>query len=329
MQNLAGSTNPVRFYDHHGHEEGFHKEVIEGLSQRPRVIPPKFFYDEQGSRLFEVICEQPEYYVTRTELALLKQHARDIARLTGAGCYLIEPGSGACEKVRMLLSELRPECYIPMDISRDHLQGAANSLASEFPWLDVHAVYADITDSFSLPLIPSDAKKVVFYPGSSIGNFEPGEAETFLRDLARVVGPGGCVLIGVDLKKDERTLNEAYNDENGITAEFNLNLLRRINRELDGDFDIDAFRHHAFYNEAAGRIEMHLVSAARQTVRVDGHRFEFDEGENIHTENSYKYSVSEFQSLASRAGFVPEAVWIDDDELFSLHYIRNDEFRGA
>lgn len=325
MQDVTAATNPIRFYDNHEPETGFHREVIDGLSRRPRFIPPKYFYDEQGSLLFEAICEQPEYYVTRTEFTLLKQYAGEIAALMGTGCFLIEPGSGACEKVRMLLSALRPECYIPMDISGDHLQSAAKTLAFEYPWLDVHAVCADITDSLSLPFIPFDAKRVIFYPGSSIGNFEPGEAESFLRDLAKIAGPGGCVLIGVDLKKDAQTLSRAYNDANGITAEFNLNLLHRINRELDGDIDVDAFHHHAFYNENAGRIEMHLVSSVIQTVRVDGHKFEFDAGENIHTENSYKYSVSEFQALASRAGFRADAVWTDEKQLFSLHFLRNGE----
>ena len=325
MHNAAGVTNPIRFYDDHPHETSFHREVIDGLSQWPRTIPPKYFYDGEGSRLFEKICEQPEYYVTRTELALLQQCAGEIAALTGPGCFLIEPGSGACEKVRILLSELRPACYVPMDISCDHLQDSAKTLAREYSWLDVHAVCADITDSLSLPFIPSDVRRVIFYPGSSIGNFEPGEAQSFLQQFAIVVGRGGGVLIGVDLKKDSQKLNEAYNDANGITAEFNLNLLHRINRELGGDIDVDAFQHHAFYNETAGRIEMHLVSSVRQTVRVDGHDFEFDAGENIHTENSYKYSIGEFQALASRAGFIPEAVWTDEDALFSLHYLRNTE----
>lgn len=300
----------------------FYREVIAGLSQSPKRIPPKFFYDEAGSHLFESICEQPEYYPTRVETGMLDRYADEIAELTGNGCCLIEPGSGSCSKVRLLLNALRPSRYIPMDISCAHLHEAAGRVAEDYPWLDVHAVCADITRSVELPCIPEQALRVVFYPGSSIGNYEPRDAVDFLAMLAEIAGPGGGLLIGVDLQKESGVLDSAYNDANGVTADFNLNLLHRINRELGGDIDIDTFRHHAFYNEAEGRIEMHLVSECTQTLRIDGHSYEFAAGEGIHTENSYKYTTTGFRVLAEQAGFISEAIWVDDDKLFSLHYLR-------
>jgi dimethylhistidine N-methyltransferase len=300
----------------------FYDEVIAGLNQNPKRIPPKFFYDEAGSHLFETICEQPEYYPTRVETGMLARYADEIAELTGNGCCLIEPGSGNCSKVRLLLNALRPSRYIPMDISCVHLHEAAGHVAEDYPWLDVRAVCADITRSGELPCIPEQALRVVFYPGSSIGNYEPREAVDFLAMLAEIAGPGGGLLIGVDLQKESGVLDSAYNDANGVTADFNLNLLHRINRELDGDIDIDTFRHHAFYNETEGRIEMHLVSKCTQTLCIDGHSYEFAAGEGIHTENSYKYTTAGFRTLAEQAGYTSEATWVDDDALFSLHYLR-------
>ena len=302
--------------------DDFYQEVIDGLSLPSRFIPPKYFYDHAGSRLFESICEQPEYYPTRTETALLKQYANEIAGLAGAGCYVIEPGSGSCEKVRLLLDALHPAAYVPLDISCTHLKKAAACIANDFPWLDVHAVCTDITAEVSLPFIPEKARSVMFYPGSSIGNFDPQDAVDFLSCLAKITGQGGGLLIGVDLKKDQNILDAAYNDACGITAAFNLNVLQRINRELAGDFNLQAFVHHAFYDSVRGRIEMHLISERRQTVRVNGHTFEFSAGDSIHTENSYKYTVDEFQVLARQAGFTPSKVWTDNGDLFSLHYLR-------
>ena len=299
----------------------FYCEVIVGLDQSPKRIPPKFFYDEAGSHLFESICEQPEYYPTRVETGILARYAGEIAELSGAGCCLIEPGSGSCKKVRLLLNALRPSHYIPMDISCAHLHEAVGCIAEDYPWLDVRAVCADITRTVELPCIPEQTRRIVFYPGSSIGNYEPREALDFLVTLAEIAGPGGGLLIGVDLQKESGVLDSAYNDANGITADFNLNLLRRINRELDGDIDIDTFRHHAFYNETEGRIEMHLVSECAQTLRIDGHSYDFAEGESIHTENSYKYTIAGFRALAEQAGFRSEAIWLDDEVLFSLHYL--------
>lgn len=319
---MTGAAGEYNFYSDSPATAGFRDDVIEGLGRRPRSIPPKYFYDARGSRLFDAICEQPEYYPTRTEAALLEKHATQIAALAGAACCLIEPGSGSCDKVRLLIDAVRPSTYVPIDICCDHLQLAAQCVARDFPWLDVHALCTDITDSVTLPFLPAATRRVLFYPGSSIGNFEPRDAIGFLRDLGRLAEAGGALLIGVDLRKDDAILNAAYNDAEGLTAAFNLNVLRRINRELGADFDIDAFVHHAFYNRVEGRIEMHLISTCRQTVSIDGRRFGFQAGENIHTENSYKYTIEGFQALAREAGFAPAAVWTDPQALFSLHFLQ-------
>jgi dimethylhistidine N-methyltransferase len=318
------ATADYKLHQHSPEASDFYRDVIDGLNRLPRRIPPKYFYDQAGSSLFEAICEQPEYYPTRTEAALLKQYAGEIAAEAGGGCYLIEPGSGSCEKVRHLLEAMRPAAYVPLDISCEYLDRAAAGVASDHPWLDVHAVCADITEEVALPFIPEHAPAMMFYPGSSIGNFDPDDAREFLECLAAAAGKGSGLLIGVDLKKEPAILDAAYNDIRGITAEFNQNLLHRINRELDGDFDVNAFAHFAYYNSAMGRIEMHLISDRKQRVSIDGHTFEFNAGDSIHTENSYKYTVDEFQKLARSAGFSPRRVWTDKDSLFSLHFLRAD-----
>ena len=311
-----------RFYNESPETADFYREIVAGFSQLPRSIPPKYFYDEEGSRLFDSICEQPEYYPTRTEIALLEKHADDIKAFVGSDCYLVEPGSGSCEKVRLLLDTLRPTVYVPLDISCEHLKSAAAGIAADYPWLDVHAVCTDITSEVSLSFIPEQATPVMFYPGSSIGNFDPEDAVEFLACLAQIAGQGGGLLIGVDRKKDHETLHQAYNDAGGVTAAFNLNLLERANRELDADFNLDAFEHFASYNSVAGRVEMHLISTRKQTVNIDGHCFDFNAGDSIHTENSYKYTDEEFSTLAEQAGFTPCEVWTDSDGLFSLHFLR-------
>jgi dimethylhistidine N-methyltransferase len=316
------TATAYRFYNASMESDDFYQAVVEGFSTHPRSVPPKFFYDLEGSRLFEAICEQPEYYPTRTEIGLLEQYAVEIAALAGTDCYLVEPGSGSCEKVRLLLDALRPASYIPMDISGEHLDAAAAELAADYPWLDVHAVCADITGDVALPFIPEHVAPVFFYPGSSIGNFEPDAAVGFLEHLAGIAGKGGGLLIGVDLKKDAGILNAAYNDANGVTAAFNLNILRRVNYQLEGDFDLDAFDHHAFYNNVKGRIEMHLISTRKQSASIDGHTFEFNAGDSIHTESSYKYTTGEFQALAQQGGWSPCSVWTDRNSLFSLHFLR-------
>jgi L-histidine Nalpha-methyltransferase len=312
------------FHDLAPGEESFRDAVLCGLGRARRAIPCKFFYDARGSWLFEEICRLPEYYPTRTEIAILEENSGDIAAHMGSHCRLIEFGSGASHKVRILLRALdRPVAYVPVDISRDHLRDAATSLAEDFPSVPVIAVCADYTRPFPLPTLPGAmGKRVGFFPGSTIGNFEPDAAVAFLANYARVLGPGGEMLIGVDLKKETEILDAAYNDRAGVTAAFNLNLLERVKRELDCDLDIERFEHLAFYNEAEGRVEIYIRSLADQEAHIAGNRFKFTEDELIHTEYSYKYSVEEFRALAARAGFRPVDTWTDPAELFSVHYFR-------
>lgn len=317
----------LQFTDREPRAADFRAEALAGLSQPQKRLPPKFFYDQRGSGLFEAICETPEYYPTRTETALLKRHAAEIAAAIGRDCVLIEPGSGNSQKVRLLLGELRPALYLPLDISGQHLLHAARSLAHDHPRLAIHAVCMDYSlglDGLDPALFPAGRKRVVFFPGSTIGNFEPDEALSFLRETARLAGPQGGLLIGVDLKKDPERLHRAYNDAQGITREFNLNLLRRINLELGADFDVGRFRHYAFYHPRRGRIEMHLVSQGVQVARLAGHTLRFAEGESIHTENSYKYTVEEFRALAGEAGWRAVACWRDGENLFSVQYFEGE-----
>jgi dimethylhistidine N-methyltransferase len=312
------------FHDLAPSEESFRDAVLAGLDQEPKALPCKFFYDARGSALFEQICRLPEYYLTRTEIAILEEHAGAIAAHIGAHCRLIELGSGASRKVRILLRALEaPVAYVPVDISRELLREAAQRLAADFPKLPVIAVCADYTRPFPLPPLPGPAgKRVGFFPGSTIGNFEPEQVVRFLAHCAQLLGPAGEMLVGVDLKKDRVILERAYNDRAGLNAAFNLNLLERVNRELDGDIAIERFEHVAFYNEAKGRMELYLKSLAEQTATIAGHAFHFAEGELIHTENSYKYAIPEFHALAARAGFLPVHTWTDRDNLFSVHYFR-------
>jgi L-histidine Nalpha-methyltransferase len=312
------------FHDLAPGEESFRDAVLAGLERAYKRIPCKFFYDTRGSALFEEICRLPEYYPTRTEIAILEENSGDIAAQMGPHCRLIEFGSGASQKVRILLQALeRPAAYVPVDISREHLRDAAIGLAEDFPSVPVIAVCADYTRPFPLPPLPgAGGKRVGFFPGSTIGNFEPDAAVAFLANYARVLGPGGEMLIGVDLKKDTDILESAYNDRAGVTAAFNLNLLERVNRELDGDLDIDRFEHLAFYSSAEGRVEIYIRSLADQAARIAGKRFRFAKDELIHTEYSYKFSVKEFRGLAARAGFRPVDTWTDPAELFSVHYFR-------
>lgn len=312
------------FHDLAPSEENFRDAVIAGLGREPKSLPCKLFYDARGSQLFEKICELPEYYLTRTEIAILDRFAADIATRIGPHCRLIELGSGASHKVRILLEALdRPAAYVAVDISREQLRRAAARLAADFPKVAVVAVCADYTRPFELPELPGpDGKRVGFFPGSTIGNFEPQQVVKFLADWATLLGPGGEMLIGADLKKDAAILNRAYNDKAGMNAAFNLNLLARINRELGGDFDLDRFAHVAFYNEAQGRVELYVKSLAEQAVTVTGRQFHFGAGELVHTENSYKYAIEDFRALAEQAGFEPVHSWTDRHDLFSVHYLR-------
>ena len=316
------SPHKVQFHDLRSSRDDFATDVLQGLQRRPAMIPPKYFYDAQGSRLFDAITELPEYYPTRTEIGILSANAAEIARRVGTGSLLVEPGGGSCAKVHILLEGMRPKAYVPMDISRDHLRLAAEELAIAFPWLEIHAACTDYTRAMSLPPSAPQGTHVAFFPGSSIGNFNPEGAVDFLASIAELVGPGGYLLIGVDLKKDTTILEAAYDDAAGVTAQFNLNLLTRINTELDADFDLTAWQHKALYNTQHGRIEMHLVSRSEQTVNVGESRFSFARGESIHTENSYKYTREEFIRLAQRAGFRSDALWVDAEQLFSVHLFR-------
>jgi len=301
-----------------GLSSSFRQDVVAGLSLPQKALPPKHFYDAAGSRLFERICRLPEYYLTRAELSLTRSHIGAIARFAGRGGVLMEYGSGESLKTRLLIRALRPSAYMPVDISQDALRLAVAKLRREFPRLRIEPVAGDFSRPLDLPRLPG-RDRLVYFPGSTIGNLTPQEAQAFLKMTRGQVGPRGAMLVGVDLKKDANVLHAAYNDARGVTAAFNLNLLKRINRELDGDFDLKRFSHYAFYNAPLGRIEMHLVSLAAQTVNVGDHRFGFGAGESIHTENSYKYSIAEFQALAAQGGWRPGKVWTDRRGLFSLH----------
>jgi dimethylhistidine N-methyltransferase len=318
---MAPSAKAVRFFHEAPEVTDFRDEVLHSLAQRSRRIAPKFFYDGRGSELFDRICELPEYYIPRVETGILRGCAREVARLIGPGCMLVELGSGASRKVRLVLEALRPEAYVGVDISREFLLQSTQRLARDYPWLEVHAACADLCRPFTISDRPRRRRRLAFYPGSSIGNFEPEAARAFLHDLRALLGPDGALLIGVDLKKDPARLHAAYNDAAGVTAAFNLNLLTRLRRELGADLEADGFAHRAFYDEAAGRIEMHLVARRRQRIGIDGADFAFEAGETIHTENSYKYSVAEFQALAAAAGFRGTRTWTDPELLFSVHYL--------
>ncbi|MCH8805400.1 MAG: L-histidine N(alpha)-methyltransferase [Planctomycetes bacterium] len=313
----------VQLVDFEPCEGGFLRDVLDGLGQTPKTLPCKYFYDERGSRLFDAICELDEYYLTRTEIAIMRDNGRAIGRAIGPGCCLVEFGSGSSVKTRLLLDHLDdPVACILIDISRKHLLESAAELADQYPDLQVIAVCADFASNCELPCPRrAAARRAVYFPGSTIGNFRPADAEQLLRRIARIVGRGGGLLIGADLKKDRETLERAYNDRAGVTSAFNLNLLHRINRELGADFDLDAFRHRATYNAAHGRIESHLVSRRAQTVRLNGSVFRFERGETIHTESSHKYSLDGFRALADRAGFDVQDVWTDERGLFSVQYL--------
>lgn len=315
------SAGAIRVHDRGLPPATFAEEVLAGLSARPRRIAPKHFYDERGSRLFDAICALPEYYLTRTEMGILESCAAEVATLAGPGGTLIELGSGASRKIRVVLEALRPRHYFGVDISRAFLIESARRLSADYPWLEVHAACADFSQEFELPEAANDGRRLVFFPGSTIGNFEPGEALHILQRVRRLLAPDGGFLIGVDLKKDPRLLHDAYNDRRGVTAVFNLNLLERLRRELGAELDPEGFRHHAFYNARLGRVEMHLVSRRAQELRLLGRRFRFEPGESVHTENSYKYTIEEFQTLARRAGLRPVRVWCDPARLFSVHYL--------
>jgi dimethylhistidine N-methyltransferase len=297
--------------------------VLQGLQDARKELPSKYFYDDVGSQLFEQICELDEYYLTRTELAIMQAHMQEIVSLLGPHCLLIEYGSGNSTKVCMLLDALQePAGYVPIDIAKDQLLRSAAALATAYPALEMLPVCADYTSDF---VLPSPAKpvsqRIAYFPGSTIGNFDREPAKRFLQQIAKVC-QGGGLLIGVDLKKDFNILHRAYNDSQGVTAQFNKHLLVRINQELDADFQLNQFGHYAFYNPGQSRIEMHLVSLKNQTVRIGESEISFKLGESIWTESSYKYTLEEFAQLAASAGFTVERVWTDPRQLFSVQYLK-------
>lgn len=301
-------------------------DIVTGLSKPQKTISPKFFYDERGSLLFDRICELPEYYLTRSEIAILRENIGDIANRTGPRASLIELGSGSNLKIRILLQNLdRLAAYVPVDISRDYLVKQAEEIAKEFPAIEVLPVAADFTYPFDLPdPVVMPVRNVVYFPGSTIGNFSHTAANQLLRVMYQEAGKNGALLIGIDLRKDKTIIEPAYNDSAGVTAEFNLNVLRRINREFGADFNPDNFRHRAIYCEEFGRVEMYLVSSRHQTVTIDGQEFTIHEGESILTEYSHKYTIEGFAAMAARAGFVLDKCWTDRDELFGvLFFLRN------
>lgn len=320
VQSVFRADHPI------GAVSAFAADVVAGLTAQPKSLPSKYFYDLTGSALFERITRLPEYYPTRREIGILHIHAPAIASMFRPGSVLIEFGSGSSRKARILLGAAATvEAYIPLDISGDFLQQDLAQLKRDLPHLLVHPVVEDFTKAFDIPPQLAALPRVGFFPGSTIGNFEPEEAVSFLRHIGRMLGPNPLLVVGVDLAKDEETLNRAYNDSEGVTAKFNLNLLARINRELNADFDLAAFRHRAFFNSGRSRIEMHLASTRRQTAHIAGRAIDFAAGETIHTENSYKYSVGSFQALARKSGWSPLQVFTDG--MFSVHVLRMGEDR--
>ena len=323
MSSSEPNTRQFRLHDLRPRPPDACAEVAAGLSGAAKSVAPKFFYDAAGSRLFDAITRLPEYYLTRVETAILRANQAALARAIGADACLIEYGSGSSAKSRLLLEACRPALYVPVDISLAHLLASARAIFQDFEWLSVCPTCADYSRPFALPEAAVGLPRVGFFPGSSIGNFEPARAISFLAGVAQVVGPGGRLVVGVDLKKDTAVLDAAYNDAAGTTRAFNLNMLRHLNESLGANFQIDQFEHSASYDERFGRVEMHLRSLARQTVRVDGADIAFEAGERIHTENSYKYTPEEFVALVARAGFAPRQRWQDPRGYFMVALLEN------
>ena len=303
-------------------DAGVRGDVLRGLLGTPKTLPPKLFYDDAGARLFEQICTLDEYYLPRAELAILRERAAEIAALAGPRCVLVEYGSGAAVKVRLLLDSLdRPLAFIPIDISGEQLERAAADLRAAYPLLSVLPVCADFTSPVVLPAVTPRARRIAFFPGSTIGNFHPKEAASFLRRIRGTVGHDGALVLGVDRRKDLRTLHAAYNDAAGVTAAFNLNVLARLNRELHATFDLSRFVHRAFFNDGASRIEMHLESVADQIVCVDGVPIEMARCETIWTECSYKYDRPMLERLVAAGGFSLTRLWTDERERFWVAFL--------
>ncbi|MEX0928669.1 MAG: L-histidine N(alpha)-methyltransferase [Balneolales bacterium] len=324
MPNTLNTKLPANLslYEYPVEEEDFKAQVLKGLTMPRKELSPTFFYDNRGSQLFEEITRLDEYYLTHTEFKIFDQHAKDIRAETAGQKVIVEPGSGNSEKISILLERMRDfTCYIPIEISRNHLLENSLVLAEKFPEINIVAVASDyMNPKLNLKaLVPDYQNPLIFFPGSSIGNYGPVQAVGVLKQFTKLMGGGGKLLIGVDLKKDKVILENAYNDDKGLTASFNLNALHHIKRELDiEDLNPDSFGHVAWYNDALGRVEMHLVSVTEQEYELDGTRIHFNRGETIHTENSYKYTIAEFQDLASKAGLVRQRYWTDAQEYYSV-----------
>ncbi|MCW8856354.1 MAG: L-histidine N(alpha)-methyltransferase [Kangiella sp.] len=297
------------------------QDILDGLSAEQKFINPKYFYNHRGSKLFEKITQLDEYYPTRTELGILESQSKEIAKLISSDSIIIEPGAGNCTKIEYLLTDIHPNVYVPQDVSEEFLHKSAERLSERYPWLEVHPIVSDFSDPIVLPEIYQHFAKHVFYPGSTIGNFEPEDAIAFLKQMHQLVGNNGGILLGVDLHKDNEILHAAYNDEKGITAEFNLNTLNHINQILEADIDTNQFEHHALYNSQQQRIEMYLRSKAKQSYKILGNTITFERGELVHTEHSYKYTLDGIAELAKKSGFTLQKSWLDEEELFSVSYL--------
>ena len=316
------SETKLDLLDHEPKTDQFVDEVVELLNQDPPQLPCKLLYDEEGSRLYDEITRLVDYYPTRTEAKILSRSINDIAEAVGEKAVLIEYGSGSSEKTRTLLSNIEWKAYVPIDISREHLINSSESISEDYPSLDVYPVCADYGEHFDLPEVANKSThRVVFFPGSTIGNFHPEEAVDFLRRIHEVCGPAGKLLIGVDIPKSKETLERAYDDSEGVTAQFNINILNHLNREVGSDFDTEQFEHRAVYEPGKHRVEMHLVSKAQQKVTVGDSEIELDEGDHIWTESSYKYPPDVFADIARKAGFNIEHVWRDENDLFSVQLL--------
>jgi dimethylhistidine N-methyltransferase len=318
-------SKKIQFQDSNPGQDYFLTEVISGLQKPQKELPCKYFYDERGSLLYERICNLDEYYLPRMEMTIMESHIEEMVELLERHILLIEYGSGNCTKTHKLLDNLHDlVAYVPVDICREQLLHVTKELTSAYTQLKIFPVCADFTHDFELPTVNQPFhRRIVYFPGSTIGNFEPAQAKHLLENIARICHPGGGLLIGVDLKKDPTVLHRAYNDKQGITAAFNLNLLERINRELDCDFQLDCFEHYAFYNPRESRVEMHLISMEDQAVHLDDVTIPFGRGESIWTESSYKYNLNEFEQIAVAAGFKVGHVWTDEQQWFSIHYLVN------
>lgn len=324
-QPTAVESPGVFFYDYNLQESDQRSEILQGLRKPQKTISAKYFYDEKGSNLFEAITDLPEYYPTRTEIGLLKKYSQQIIEEAGQDSVLIEYGSGASTKIRLLLESLKPKAYVPMDISKDFLYECAIQLRKEYPWLEIHATCLDFKEQARLPSrINKQAKRIAFFPGSSLGNFSPEEATKFLKGVRETVGDEGALLIGIDLDKDVSTLEAAYNDAQGVTALFNLNILNHINQLGSGSFNPEHFEHNAFYNQEEQRIEMHLVSQFDQVASIYGERISLKAGETILTEYSHKYRADQFLDDVRQAGFLGKHFWTDDKQNFGLFWLEAD-----